>query len=163
MVYHGIKALVASGDVEEGVVVELPTVPHALLRDAPLGEGEWLNRYAVALAEWGARLQNKGYVLHEPEDSHPMAGYRVVDPATGAKVDATVAKQVWAQTQKPLAGFPGRTRDIQGQSYIHSQDYLRWRGRKARGDLQSGLRQGLVHGCWNEWVSTRGRDGEAVL
>ncbi|HZA25842.1 MAG TPA: hypothetical protein VFA32_25145, partial [Dehalococcoidia bacterium] len=38
-VLQAIKALVSSGAVQEGVVVELPTVPHNLLRDAPLVEG----------------------------------------------------------------------------------------------------------------------------
>ncbi|HZA24727.1 MAG TPA: hypothetical protein VFA32_19375 [Dehalococcoidia bacterium] len=41
-VLQAIKALVSSGEVQEGVVVELPTVPHQLLRDTPLVEGEWL-------------------------------------------------------------------------------------------------------------------------
>jgi hypothetical protein len=58
-VFQGIKALVESGAVQEGLVVELPTVPHNLLRDAPLVDGVWVDRYVVALAEWGARLQGK--------------------------------------------------------------------------------------------------------
>ena len=40
----------------DGLMVELPTVPHAFLRDAPLVEGQWLDRYVVELAEWGARM-----------------------------------------------------------------------------------------------------------
>ncbi|HZA24144.1 MAG TPA: hypothetical protein VFA32_16335, partial [Dehalococcoidia bacterium] len=35
-VFQAIKALVSSGEIQEGVVVELPTVPHNLFRDAPL-------------------------------------------------------------------------------------------------------------------------------
>jgi hypothetical protein len=50
-VFQAVKALVASGQVQEGVVVELPTVPHNLLRDPRLMDGEWLDRYVVALAE----------------------------------------------------------------------------------------------------------------
>jgi hypothetical protein len=162
-VFQGIKALVAASDVEEGMVVELPTVPHALLRDAPLEVGEWLDRYVVALAEWGARLEAKGYQLQEPEDSHPMAWYRVVDPATSAEADVTVLRQVWAQTQKHLAGFPGPTRDIQGRPYLHFQDYQRWRGRKAKGGFQEGLRRGLVLSSWNRWVAANQSYGTASL
>jgi hypothetical protein len=78
VVFQGIKSLVAAKEVQECVVVELPTVPHNLLRDAPLVDGVWLDWYVVALAEWGARLQARGYQLQEPEDSHPLAWYRVV-------------------------------------------------------------------------------------
>jgi len=152
-VLQGIKALVASGDVQEGFVVELPTVPHAFLRNAPLVEGVWLDRYVVALAEWGARLQAKGYKLQEPEDSHPLAWYRVVDPETGAEADAIVLKKLWEQTEKHLARFSGRTRDIQGRPYLHFQDYIRWRGRKTKGALESSLRRGLVLSRWNRWVA----------
>jgi hypothetical protein len=162
-VFQGIKAMVASGEVQHGVVVELPTVPHVLLRDAPLVEGEWLDRYVVALAEWGALLRAKGYQLQEPEDSHPMACYRVVDPESDVEVEALVLKQVWAQTQKHLASFPGHTRDIQGRPYLHFQDYLRWRGRRAKGDFQSGLRRGLVLKSWNQWETAHDGDGAVSL
>jgi hypothetical protein len=55
-----------------------------------------------------------------------------------------VLKKLWQQTEKHLARFPGRTGSIQGRPYLHYQDYIRWRGRKAKGGLQSGLRRGLV-------------------
>jgi hypothetical protein len=84
-VFHGIKALVASGAVQEGIVVELPAVPHNLLRDAPLVEGVWLDRYPITLTEWCARLQGKGYLLQEPENSHPLAWYRAVEPDPGRR------------------------------------------------------------------------------
>jgi hypothetical protein len=157
-VLRAIKALVSSGEVQDGVVIELPTVPHNLLRDAPLVEGEWLDRYVVALAEWGARLQAKDYQLQELEDSHPLAWYRVVDPETGTEADAKVLKRLREQTEKHLAGFSGRTRNIQGQPYLHFQDYIRWRGRKAKGDLESGLRRGLALSSWNQWVAANGGD-----
>jgi hypothetical protein len=162
-VFQAVIDLVALGEVEEGMAVELPTVPHSLLRDAPLVDGEWLDRYVVTLAEWGARLRAKGYLLQEPEDSHPMAWYRIVDPETGAEVDVEVMKQLWQQTEKHLGRFPGHTRDIQGRLYLHFQDYIRWRGRKAKGDFQAGLRRGLVLSSWNCWVAANGDDGSATL
>jgi hypothetical protein len=162
-VFQAIKGLVELGDVQEGLVVELPTVPHAFLRDAPLVEGKWLDHYVVALAECGARLEAKGYQLQEPEDSHPLAWYLVVDPDTGSEADARVLKKLWQQTEKHLGRFPGRTRDIQGRPYLHFQDYLRWRGRKAKGGLQSGLRRGLVLASWDRWVNDNERNGTATL
>jgi hypothetical protein len=162
-VLQAIKALVSSGEVHEGVVVELPTVPHNLFRDAPLVEGVWLDQYVVVLAEWGARLQAKGYQLQELEDSHPLAWYRVVDPDTGAEADAGALKQLWQRTENHLGRFPGRTRDIHGRPYLHFQDYIRWRGRKAKGDLRSGLGRGLVLASWNQWLAANGGEGSASL
>ena len=63
----------------DGLMVELPTVPHAFLRDAPLTEGEWIDAYVVALAEWGTRFVQKGYLLGEADDGHPFAWYQVLD------------------------------------------------------------------------------------
>jgi hypothetical protein len=162
-VLQAIKALVASGEVQEGVVVELPTVPHNLLRDPPLVEGIWLDRYVVALAEWGARLQAKGYQSQEPEDSHPLAWYWVVDSETGAEADAGALRQLWQQTEKHLGRFPGRTREIRGQPHLHFQDYIRWRGRRAKGDQHSGLRRGLMLSSWNRLVNDSERNGTATL
>ncbi len=34
----------------DALMVELPTVPHAFLREAPLVEGQWIDRYVVELA-----------------------------------------------------------------------------------------------------------------
>ncbi len=47
----------------DGLMVELPTVPHAFLREVPLVDGHWLDRYVVALAEWGARLVQQDLVV----------------------------------------------------------------------------------------------------
>ncbi|HZA25841.1 MAG TPA: hypothetical protein VFA32_25140 [Dehalococcoidia bacterium] len=72
-------------------------------------------------------------------------------------------KKLWKQTQKHLSSFPGRTRDIQGRPCLHFQDYIRWRGRKAKGDLRSGLGRGLVLASWNQWLAANGGDGAATL
>jgi hypothetical protein len=101
--------------------------------------------------------------LQEPEDSHPLAWYRVVNLETGMEGDVTVLKKLWQQTENHLGHFPGRTKDILGRSYLHFQDYLRWRGRKAKGDLRSGLRRGLVLASWNRWVDDNERHGTATL
>ena len=110
------EAIVSSvkGVVQEGFVVELPNVPHQFLRDAPLVDGDWIDRYVVELAEWGARLVEKGYSPIEPEDQHPMAWQRIIDPEDGSEAEVAVTMKLWQQTRKHLAGFPCRTRVIDG-------------------------------------------------
>ena len=44
---------------QEGFVVELPTVPHQFLKEAPLVDGEWIDYYTVELAEWGRGSETK--------------------------------------------------------------------------------------------------------
>ncbi|MDA1219162.1 MAG: hypothetical protein O2909_06955 [Chloroflexi bacterium] len=146
----------------EGQAVELATVPHAVLRDAPLVDGEWIDSYAVALAEWGARSTQKAYVLEEPDDGHPFAWYRLLDPE-GAEVAIEVRQKLWQQTRKHLAGFPGATKELEGRQYFNWAAYFKWRGRRVKGELTSGLRQGLVVGHWNRWVESKGSDGTAIL
>jgi hypothetical protein len=72
-------------------------------------------------------------------------------------------KKVWHQTEKHLSRFPGRTRNIRERTYLHFQGYLRWRGRKAKGGLESGLRRGLVVSSWNQWVAANGGDKTATV
>jgi len=49
------------GVAQRAFVVDLPTVPHQFLREAPLIDGDWIDRYTVELAEWGARIREKGF------------------------------------------------------------------------------------------------------
>ncbi len=58
-------------------------------------------RYIVDLAEWGARIREKGFLLEESDDNHPMAWHRIIDPETGSEADP-------AQTQ------PGRMDKLRG-------------------------------------------------
>ncbi|HZA21209.1 MAG TPA: hypothetical protein VFA32_01140, partial [Dehalococcoidia bacterium] len=81
----------------------------------------------------------------------------------GAEVDSEILKKQWEQTQKHLASFSGRTKDIQGRPYLHFHDFIRWPGRKAKGALGSGLRAGLVLSNWNRRVAAKGGDGTATL
>ena len=75
-------------------------------------QGRSVDRYIVELAEWGARLVEKSFLLEESEDNHPMAWQRIIDPVDGSEVDTAVTMKLWQQTRKHLAGFPGRTRVI---------------------------------------------------
>ena len=56
-----------------GSVVELPAVPNAFLRHAPLVDGDLIDRYTLELAEWGACLKQHGLVIGTSRDKHPLA------------------------------------------------------------------------------------------
>ena len=134
--------------------MELPTVHHQFLREVPLIDGEWIDRYIVELAEWGARLIEKGLLAEESADNHPMAWHRIIDPGDG--LDAAVSMKLWQQSRKHLAGFSGGTEAIDGRPYLSFADYLKWKGRRNRGNLKSGIRTGLVMSLWNLWVDGQG-------
>jgi len=62
---NALRELVNSGQVQAGAIVHLETIPIPFLRDAPLIDGQWLDRRLAELAEWGMLLQSKGY---HPQD-----------------------------------------------------------------------------------------------
>ena len=151
------------GLIPTGTVVDLPAVPHAFLREAPLVNGEWIDGYIVELAEWGARLVEKGLLLEESGDYHPMAWKRIINQEHGSEACAAVSMKLWQQTRKRLAAFPGSTRVIDERQYLNFADYLKWRGRRNKGDLKSWMRRGLVVSTWNQWVESQGGEGVATL
>jgi len=46
--------------IQPGTVVDLPTIPHAFLKEVSLFDGDWIDSYIVELAEWGARFGREG-------------------------------------------------------------------------------------------------------
>ena len=131
------------GVAKQGIVVDMPSVPHQFLQEAPLVNGEWIDGYIVELAEWGARLVEKGLLLEESGDYHPMAWKRIINQEHGSEACAAVSMKLWQQTRKRLAAFPGSTRVIDERQYLNFADYLKWWGRRNKGDLKSGMRRGL--------------------
>ena len=117
----------------------------------------------MELAEWGARLIQKGFLLEEPEDNHPLAWQRIIDPEDGSEGDPAVTMNLWQQTRKHLTRFPGQTRAKDKRPYLSLADYLEWQGRRAKGDLKSDMRTGLVVSPWNQWVEEHGGEGAASL
>ena len=85
-----------------------------------------------------------GYSLDEPEDQHPLAWHRIIEPEGGCEADAVVTGKLRQQTRKRISAFPGRTKEIEGRQYLSFADYLKWKGRHAKGDLKSGIDTGLV-------------------
>ena len=159
------EALVSAikGVAKQGIVVDMPSVPHQFLQEAPLVDGDWIDGYIVELAEWGARLVEKGLLLEESGDYHPMAWKRIINQEHGSEACAAVSMKLWQQTRKRLAAFPGSTRVIDERQYLNFADYLKWRGRRNKGDLKSGMRRGLVVSSWNQWVESQGGEGVATL
>ena len=151
------------GLAQPGFVVDMPSVPHQFLREAPLVDGDWIDAYVVELAEWGARLVEKGFVLEESEDNHPMAWQRIIDQEDGSEADAAVTKKLWQQTNKHLLSFPGRTRVVDEREYLSFADYLKWKGRRNKGNLKSRMRTGLAVSAWNQWLEAQGGEGVATL
>ena len=163
--YEAIVSAI-KGVAKQGIVVDMPSVPHQFLQEAPLVNGEWIDGYIVELAEWGARLVEKGLLLEESGDYHPMAWKRIINQEHGSEACAAVSMKLWQQTRKRLAAFPGSTRVIDeriGRQYLNFADYLKWRGRRNKGDLKSGMRRGLVVSSWNQWVESQGGEGVATL
>ena len=68
-----------------------------------------------------------------------------------------------AADQKALGCISGSTRVIDERQYLNFADYLKWRGRRNKGDLKSGMRRGLVVSSWNQWVESQGGEGVATL
>ena len=148
----------------DGLMVELPAVPHLFMREAPLVEEQWLDRFVVVLAEWGgARLPQQDLVIEESDDPHPLAWFRITNPEEGREASRDLTKKLWQQTRKHQERFPGRTREIQGKQYLNWEDYRGWRGRWVKGNNTSGLSPGLVMSRWNRWVEEQGGEGKATL
>ena len=152
-----------TGETHQGYAVDLPTVPHQFLREAPLVDGYWIDRYIVGLAEWGARLKEKGLFLEASGDYHPLAWHRIIDPADGSEARPATTLKLWHQIGKRLAGVPGRTSVIDERPYLSFEDYSKWKGRRNGGDLKSSMRTGPIVAQWNHWVEDQGGEGAASL
>ena len=71
--------------------------------------------------------------------------------------------KLWQQTRKHLAGFRGRARVVDEREYVNFEDYVKWKGRRNKGELKSGMRTGPVVSSWNQWVEAQGGEGVATL
>ena len=62
-----------------------------------------------------------------------------------------------------MAGFPGRTKVVDERQYLSFQDYMKWKGRRNRGDLKPMMGTGLAVSAWSHWVEAQGSEGVASL
>jgi hypothetical protein len=155
-VKRAIHDLCRSGLVKRGSCVTLDPTPIGVLSEPPLVDGVWIDRVAVELAEFAATLYERGIKFKRPADPHPLAPLQArrskeipgdqeaAIPSEGEIADAR------AEAAVRLAGFAGRSREIDARPYIHLDDYRAWRGRKAGDDLE--VTEGVVTASWNAWV-----------
>jgi hypothetical protein len=157
-----VRELANYGQLQKGAVIHLENVPIPFLQEAPLVDGQWLDRHVVALAEWGALLRINGYQVNADEDEHPLSAGRFL---AGDERETIESK---TEELRQLAGdhvtaFVGRSRDIDGRPYLHFEDYCAWRECQVTGDVRGELREGLVTACWNAWVQAQGGEGAATV
>ena len=156
-VQAAMRDLIHSGQVQAGATLQLEDVPSSFLQEAPLVDGIWLDRAVLALAEWAAELKKHGYTLTESLDEHPLALFEI-SPADGTPDNSAA---LLAEANERLAGYPGRSQDIDGRPFLHVGDYKRWRGRRLK-DLPK-PDPGVLISSWNAWVEAHGGEGVATL
>jgi len=149
-----IHELVNSGNIQKGTLVYLDTVPIPFLQFATLVEGEWLDRYVMALAEAGAMLADKGYQIQETNDHHPLAWPHFLD-SNNNEIDRKEIGSLLIKVDRHLKKFPGRTKEIDGRLYINFEDYSAWHGRKVKDDLSACVSEGFLTASWDTWVEAK--------
>ncbi|MHB1345441.1 MAG: hypothetical protein ACYCX3_13950, partial [Thermoleophilia bacterium] len=145
-----LRGLVESGEVAAGTLLRLDTVPNEYLRDVPLVEGEWADRYVLVLAEYGALLAKQGYEVRPPDDDHPLAWSRVF--RDGQEMQPEETQALLTQAELHLAKSPGEVRLIDGRPYLRLKEYAKWRSRRVKGKLDGQISDGLVRESWNTWM-----------
>ncbi|MDA1062288.1 MAG: hypothetical protein O2895_05210, partial [Chloroflexi bacterium] len=155
-VMGAFRRLATDGTVRAGRVVELSTVPISMLREAPLVDGKWLDRYVVELAEAGAILVKQGFTFEIADDNHPLAW----DPAMsadGAEAPRETVEKALVAARENLKRCPAKTRKIDGRPYLAFDGYRGWRSRKLKGQLA--VSDGVGVASWNAWVAEQGEQG----
>jgi hypothetical protein len=112
---HAIHQLVASGEVKTGSSAWLETVPIPFLQLATLIDGEWLDRHVLMLAEVGAMATGKGYQVKKTNDEHPLAWPPFLN-SNGIEINQEEINSLCRQADRHLKKFPGRTKEIEGQT-----------------------------------------------
>ena len=149
-----IHNLVDSGKVHKGKLAYLETVPIPFLQFATLAEGEWLDQHIVAMAEAGAMLADKGYQPKETNDHHPLAWPHFINESSN-EINREETQSLLIRAQRHLKKFTGRTKEIDGRSYINFKDYCGWRGRRVKDDLSSCISEGFMTASWSGWVDAK--------
>jgi len=108
-------------------------------------------------------LVQQGFVVEESDDPHSLAWFKITNQESGDAAGPKLTLKLWQQAQKHLARFPGRGWEIDGRVYLNWEDYLRWRGRRVKGDLKAAVSQGLAVSSWNWWVGEQSVEGKAIF
>ena len=156
---RAVDDLCRRGLVKRGWRVKLGPSPLEFLAAPPLVDGVWIDMAAVELAEFAARLRERGIDL-EVADLHPLALWqpRRKKEISGEQVTEALSEgeiaDAHAEAAADLSTFAGRTKEIGARPYIHLDDYRAWSGRKAGDDLE--VTEGVVTQSWNAWIEANG-------
>jgi hypothetical protein len=154
-----MRALVEAGTVCRGRVASISTVPMPRLKETPLLEGVWLDRYVVELAEWGAKMRDQGFHANQDanEDDNELTWDRFTRDDQEAGAEAVEAAR--ADAKAALGTFKGRIREFEGRPYVHLDDFLAWQeGHVRAGDVT--FEDGVDVAAWSTW---REMDGSSSL
>jgi hypothetical protein len=161
---EAVRALIRSGEIAGGAAVGMGPIPHETLLLAPLIDGQWIDPYVVELAEFGAVVVDEQGLELRKTDCHRLAQLQICRRAEAGQLVAANEKltdAIRADVRAALAQLEARTKQINGRSYLHIDDYRAWPGRKLRDDLRA--KEMIVVSSWNAWVDRHGGDGEAEL
>jgi hypothetical protein len=163
-----VRAAAADELFDLGVSVPLPLpLGTASLTRIPLGEGQWLHRHVVELAEYCAELTAAGYRRLPALDPHRLAWHRVYPPDTDwrnpREADPGAVAELRQRASARLRRYPGRAREVGGQPQIHLDDYAGWNRRLVPDDLLARRATGIVVESWNAWVDQESDGGRVDL
>ena len=98
--------------------------------------------------------QTKVIKSQETNDHHPLAWPNFLD-SNNNEIDRKEIQSLSIRADRHLKKFPGRTKEIDGRTYINFEDYCSWRGRKVKDDLPSCVSEGFMTASWNAWVDAK--------
>jgi hypothetical protein len=147
-----LRKLVNTGTVSPGKTLFLNTIPIPFLKEVPLVQGEWADRYAVELAELGAILEAEGYAA-ETVKGHDLA-WPQYSHKDGSILSWDALEEYRRKASCGLNHLSGQTKEINGRPYISIKDYSAWSGRMVKGDLVRDSCDGFVTSSWNAWLDS---------
>lgn len=146
-----------------GSQLRLECIPfgNGFAKRVPIVEQQWIDLQAIVLAEFGATLMKERFHRLPALDTHPIAWDRFFRPGTTWR-DITTNKRIsisqldeeYRKVEKSIDRWKTKTRQIDGRPFVRLDDYIAWRGRKVRGDLNDArvLNKGIVQQQWNDFV-----------
>lgn len=158
---EAVRALIGAGTLKGGTLVVIGPTPFEFLDlGTTLIDREWIDRHVVELAEFGARVEQRGFVFRRRAPWPVHAIYRRQGGGL-VKVDEDVLEALRDEAGAALRSFGGRTRIIDGRIYLNINDYRAWNARKVTGSLE--LQEGILVSSWNAWIDQQGGEGVAAL
>ena len=152
-----IRALVAEGEMEEGTIVFSDDIPFSQMfaKRTSLIHNTWIDEGWLKLAEYGKTLKNQGFIQLPSLDRHLWACDRFFPSETNwekkpHEIDVGQLLPMFCDNAtSPFAVYGGPRKTIDGRSFVHFQEYRRWRGRTAP-DIR--ISRGVLLSSWNRFL-----------